>query len=80
MKITSIHLIIFLKSHEFFEKASHHFKKVLILLKMSSKRLVVFEKALDFSLKPPLKPHKYNQKPQNRSKCLTLLEKASVSL
>jgi hypothetical protein len=36
MKTTSIYLEIILKSPEFFEKASHHFKKVSILLKMSS--------------------------------------------
>jgi hypothetical protein len=39
IKKTSIYLEIILKSPEFFEKASHHFKKVSIPLKMSSKSL-----------------------------------------
>jgi hypothetical protein len=61
MKKTSIYLELILKSLEFFEKASHHFKKASIpfqslvifvkaseasiSLKMSSKSLVVFIKA-----------------------------------
>jgi hypothetical protein len=36
------------KKPEFFEKASHHFKKVSIPLKMSSKSLVIFIKTSHF--------------------------------
>jgi hypothetical protein len=53
MKKTTIYLEIILKSLEFFEKASRHFKKASIPLKMSSKSLVVFGKASNFLLKPP---------------------------
>jgi hypothetical protein len=41
------------KSLGFLEKTSNHFKKASLLLKMSSKSLVIFEKASDFYSKPP---------------------------
>jgi hypothetical protein len=44
MKKTSIFLEIILKGPEFLEKASHHFKKASIPLKMSLKSLVIIEK------------------------------------
>jgi hypothetical protein len=50
MKKTYIYLELILG---FFEKASHHFKKASIPLKMSSKSLIIFVKASDFLLKPP---------------------------
>jgi hypothetical protein len=43
----------FFKKPEFFEEASHHFKKVFIPLKMFSKSLVIFEKASALLSKPP---------------------------
>jgi hypothetical protein len=36
------------KSLRFFEKASNHFKKASVSLKMSSKNLLIFEKASVF--------------------------------
>jgi hypothetical protein len=41
---------IFLESLRFFEKASHHFNKASILLKMYLKSLAILEK-VSFSLK-----------------------------
>jgi hypothetical protein len=55
-----------LENVKFFEKASHHFNKASILLKMSSKSYVNFEKESDFLLKSHTynrKSHTYNQKP-----------------
>jgi hypothetical protein len=49
---TSIYLEIILKSLKFFEKAPHHFIKASIPLILSSKSLVIFEKASDL-IKPP---------------------------
>jgi hypothetical protein len=56
MKMSSkslVYLEIIIKSLEFFEKALHHFKKASIPMKMSSKRLVIFEESSDFLLKTP---------------------------
>jgi hypothetical protein len=44
---------IFLESLRFFEKASHHFNKASILLKMYLKSLAILEK-VSFSLKKSL--------------------------
>jgi hypothetical protein len=46
------------KKLEIFEKFSHHSRKASISWKISSKSLVIFEKASDFLLKPPL-PRKF---------------------
>jgi hypothetical protein len=48
-----MYLEIISKSFKFFEKVSPQYKKASILLKMSLKGLVVFEKASDFLLKAP---------------------------
>jgi hypothetical protein len=92
-KKTSIYLEIILKNLEFFEKASHHFKYASIPLKMSSKSLKepqisykasIFLKMSSKSLTLIIKRLQFSEnifkKPQNRSKRLTLLEKASISL
>jgi hypothetical protein len=56
-------------------KTLQHFKKASIPVKMSSKNLVIVEKASDVLLKPHFSENVF-KKPQNCSKCLTLLEKS----
>jgi hypothetical protein len=51
--MSHINVKTFIYLEIFWQKALHHFKKASIQLKMSSKSHVVFEKALDFLLKPP---------------------------
>jgi hypothetical protein len=46
MKKASISLEISLKSLDHFEKTSHHFENASIPLKISSKSILIFEKAL----------------------------------
>jgi hypothetical protein len=95
MKKTSIYLEIILKSLNYIENVSFFpcfFRKNLrilikasVSLKMSSKSFVIFIKACNARLySKQIIMERTNrkieiEKPQNNSKCLTLLKKASIS-
>jgi hypothetical protein len=71
---------IILKSLEFFEKASHNFKKASIPCLEILKKPHNFYKSLTLIIKSLHFSENVLKKPQHRVKFLTLLQKAFISL